>query len=247
MIGIICDAVKVTGGYEGSELKDRTIGVRSRIKMDPNLAAIVNVLQQQQEQMKATLEAFAKTEARPIPATVTSVPKFEQFDCSNETWDQYLLRLNQHLELYGVTEMDKKRAFLLSCLGPKTFSLLQNLFGEATIIEQPYATLTDKFSTHFKSTTHVQAARYSFYNCKMQPGQSYLDWVASLRGLAKDCQFNCKSEACHHLSFVDDQIRDVLIQNTPHAEVRRQCLVDPNASLADVLKKSTSICTNFED
>ena len=24
MIGIICDAVKVTGGYEGSELKDRT-------------------------------------------------------------------------------------------------------------------------------------------------------------------------------------------------------------------------------
>ena len=67
--------MKVTGGYKGSELKDRTIGVRSRIKMDPNLAAIVNVLQQQQEQMKATLEAFAKTEARPIPATVTSVPK----------------------------------------------------------------------------------------------------------------------------------------------------------------------------
>ena len=24
MIGIICDVVKVTGGYEGSELKDRT-------------------------------------------------------------------------------------------------------------------------------------------------------------------------------------------------------------------------------
>ena len=25
MIGIICDVVKVTGGYEGSELKDRTL------------------------------------------------------------------------------------------------------------------------------------------------------------------------------------------------------------------------------
>ena len=37
---------------------------------------------------------------------------------------------------------------------------------------------------------------------------------------------------------MDDQIRDVLIQNTPHAEVRRQCLIDPNASLNDVLKKA---------
>ena len=206
--------------------------------MDPNVAAILELLRHQQEQMKVTLETFAKAEVHPHRIAVQSAPKFDQFDSTKEKWEQYLLRLNQHLELHDVTDNDKKRAFLLSCLNPNIFSLLQNLFGDAKVTDQTYTALVEKLSGHFKSAIHVQAARYSFYNCKMQTGQTYPDWVATLRGLAKDCQFICKSNACNHLSFVDDQIRDVLIQHTPHPEVRRQCLIDSNASLEDVLKKA---------
>ena len=55
----------------------------------------------------------------------------------------------------------------------------------------------------------------------MAPLQTYAKWVAALRGIAKDCQLNCDSDACHHRSFVDEQIKDVIIQSTFHAEVRR--------------------------
>ena len=72
----------------------------------------------------------------------------------------------------------------------------------------------------------------------MLTGQTYPDWVATLRGVAKDGQFVCKSNAYNHLSFIDDQIRDVLIQHIPHQEVRRQCLIDSNMSLKDVLKRT---------
>ena len=37
---------------------------------------------------------------------------------------------------------------------------------------------------------------------------------------------------------MDEQIRDVIIQNTTHAEIRRQCLIEPNISLNDVMKKA---------
>ena len=147
------------------------------------------------------------------------------------------MRFKQHLDLHNVTDPGKKRAFLF-CLDPDTFSLLRNLFGSTDVTGQPFDDLIDKLSAHFKSSTHVQAARYSFYKCTMQPGQSYPEWVASLRGIAKDCNFVCKSEACHHCSYVDEQIRDVIIQNTPHAEIRRQCLIEPNISLNDVMKKA---------
>ena len=131
-----------------------------------------------------------------------------------------------------------KRDFLLSCLDPDTFSLLRNLFGSTDVTGQPFDDLIDKLSAHFKSSTYVQAARYSFYKCTMQPGQSYPEWVESLRGIAKDCNVVCKSEACHHCSYVDEQIRNVIIQNTPHAEIRRWCLIEPNISLNDVMKKA---------
>ena len=98
--------------------------------MDPNVAAILAVLRHQQELMKVTLETFAKAEIYPNRLAVQSAPRFEQFDSTKEKWEQYLLRLNQHLELYDVTDNGKKRAFLLSFLDPNTFSL-QNLFGVA--------------------------------------------------------------------------------------------------------------------
>ena len=47
-----------------------------------------------------------------------------------------------------------------------------------------------------------------------------------------------RAALCNHLSFVDDQTRDVLIQHTPHPEVRRQFLIDSNSPLKDVFKKA---------
>jgi len=45
---------------------------------------------------------------------------------------------------------------------------------------------------------------------------------------------------------LDEQIRDVIIKNTPHADARRQCLLDPNASLEDVLKKAQTYIKTLE-
>jgi len=133
---------------------------------------------------------------------------------------------------------DEKRRACLSWVGPETYVLLQNLCGDVDISRKSLQELTEKLSVHFTEVVHVQAARYAFYNCKMQPGHSYSKWAASPRGVARDCRFICKSERCNHASYVDDQIRDVIIKETPRADVRRQCLNDPDESLDDVLKKA---------
>ena len=177
--------------------------------MDRNVAALLDTMKQLQQQFVEALNKL--TQPEPVAQTVTSRPKFENFDKSREKWDQYILRFKEHLKLHNVTEQEKKRAFLLSCLGPKIFDLLQNLMGSSNVSDQSFDTFIEKLSAHFKVSTRIQAARYSFYNCMMKPGQSYSEWVATLRGIAKVCQFICKSNACNHCSYVDEQIRDVII------------------------------------
>ena len=148
--------------------------------MDPNLSGLIEAMKVQQEQFMAAITNLNRTER------VVSPPAFEHFDKAKEKWEQYLKRLNQHLELHNVVEQDKKRAFLLSCIDSSTFTLLESLFGSSDLSNKSFNELTAKLTVHFQSSVHVQAARYSFYNCKMAPGQSYADWVATLRGIAKD-------------------------------------------------------------
>ena len=76
--------------------------------MDPNMAPILEVLCHQQEQMKVSLETFAKAEVHPHRVAVQSAPKFDQFDSTKEKWEQYQLQLNQYLELHDVTVNGKK-------------------------------------------------------------------------------------------------------------------------------------------
>lgn len=212
--------------------------------MDPNITAILEYMKDQQREFMETLLNVRKEE--PAAQASNSPQKFESFNKTSESWNQYLQRLLQHLELHNVKTSERKRAFLLSCLDPDMFGLLQNLCGSNKVTEKSFEDLISKLSAHFQDTIHVQAARYTFYRCRMEPNQTYADWVAVLRGIARNCQFTCKSNECNHQSFVDEQIRDVIILNTPHPEVRRQCLLEQNISLEDVIKKATLYTKTIE-
>jgi hypothetical protein len=48
------------------------------------------------------------------------------------------------------------------------------------------------------------------------------------------------------MSYVDEQIRDMIIKETPHADVRRQRLMERDPSLDDVLKKAFAYVTTTE-
>ena len=113
--------------------------------------------------------------------------------------------------MHNVTNAGKKRAFLLSFLDLDTFSLLQNSFGPNHVAEQSVNDLINKPS----GCQPFQAAKYSFYECSMLPGESFSMWIASLRGILTGCIFICKSGASHHCSYVDELTRDEITRNTP--------------------------------
>ncbi|XP_055922730.1 uncharacterized protein K02A2.6-like, partial [Eupeodes corollae] len=68
---------------------------------------------------------------------------------------------------------------------------------------------------------------------RMKEGQKYAEWLADLRGAARDCNFVCEKTTCKE-PFVDNLLRDIIVLHTPHDVVRSAALQKPNPTLADV-------------
>lgn len=196
--------------------------------MDANtLTAILSQLQQSnQEFIRSMLEQKSIKQ--------TFISSFKYFDKSKETWATYLLQLEQHFIANNVIEDDTKRACLLSWIGGESLDLLKKFYGDKVAQEQ-FNNLIKKLTEHFEKKPHMLASRFKFYRTFMQPNQTYSEWIAELRGRAKECNFICERNDCGE-SYEDSKIRDMLILYTPHDRVRSTALQKENPTLDEVLQ-----------
>jgi len=134
-------------------------------------------------------------------------PPFPNFNKENQNWETYLQQLTQHFSAYSVQAADRKKAYFLSWAGTHIFELVKNLFGSENL---DYEQITEKLTEHFKQKRHIVAARYEFFKRQMRDSQTHKEWVADLRGIARECQFVCQS----------DGIRDQIIVHTPFDAIR---------------------------
>uniref|UniRef100_A0A5S6R6E2 RNA-directed DNA polymerase n=1 Tax=Trichuris muris TaxID=70415 RepID=A0A5S6R6E2_TRIMR len=201
----------------------------------PQMGDLLAALTEQQRTMATLIASLSQTSVSEGSSTKTSVPSFPAFDRTKEKWDVYVTRLGQHFEAHRVLADNRKRAYLLSWVVSDTFELLQKLFAGDDVTNVPYDSLVSKLSDYWKKSVHVMAARCLFYRQCLQPGQSYAEWIANLRGIGKDCQFLCPDEKCGK-SYLDSLIRIVIVTNTPDEQVRVAALQQSNPSLAQVIQ-----------
>ena len=122
---------------------------------------------------------------------------------------------------------------MVSEVGSETYELINKLFSASELDAASFDDVTRKLDEHFKHSLHELAASYTFYQCTLKPGQTYGDWVADLRCIGRDCNFGASE-------VLDRLIRDMLVLNTPHNEVRRACLREYSPTLEMVLKITNS-------
>ncbi|XP_055916130.1 uncharacterized protein K02A2.6-like [Eupeodes corollae] len=207
-------------------------------------ATLEAILKSQNDWMAQILEAqksWMETNTRGTVVGSSGMSVVQPFPAykKDENWKTYLKQLEQHFEACGVSEDKQKRAFFLSWIGSDNFETLQKLYGGEDLSTKSFKELTEKLSEHLVSKIHVLAARYQFHKTSMKPGQTYADWVADLRGVARNCKFSCPKETCSE-SYVDNMIRDIIVLYTPHDTVRTQALQKIDPELKDVLDIATA-------
>ena len=125
----------------------------------------------------------------------------EQFTGISTDWSAYQERLEQYLEandLGAIAEVEdgsnaavvqarnsKRRAILLSVMGPKTYTLLRSLITPEKPTDKSYDEILSVLKHHYAPTPSVTVQRYKFAMRKKKADETMSEYVSELRKIEK--------------------------------------------------------------
>ena len=127
--------------------------------------------------------------ARALCAMASLSGSVREFDPSQESFGAYSRWLEQYLVANSVSAPVKRRATLLSVIGPRTFALLEDLVAPQAVGDMKYEELISVLQGHFEPKSSEIVARFRFNSCCREDRESVTEYAARLRKLAKSCKF----------------------------------------------------------
>ena len=94
--------------------------------------------------------------------------KIGEFRESEETWTQYVERLEQYFLANEVEDAAKQRAILLSVCGSKTYALVRDLLQPANPAETTFKKIVEELGKHFSLKPSEIVERFKFLQPKSQ-------------------------------------------------------------------------------
>ena len=125
-----------------------------------------------------------------------------EFQGNAEGWTTYIERLECYFTANNVATDKKRRAILLACCGPATYSLICSLAAPHKPTEVPYKDLGELVQSHYNPRPSQIVQRFKFNSRTQQPGESIASYIAELLRL---------SEHCGYGQALDKMLRDCLV------------------------------------
>ena len=104
--------------------------------------------------------------------------KIDKFDSATEEWKQYEECLGNLFSANGINRDEKKRAVLLTLIGPARYKLLRNLIAPQKPGEVEYSSLMKRLADHFSPTPSEIVQHFKFNSRSRRQGQSVATFVA---------------------------------------------------------------------
>ena len=161
--------------------------------------------------------------------------KIEEYDQSVERWSDYVDRVEQFFIANGIpaAEEERRRAVLLTVIGPETYGVLRALLSPVKPSEKRYADIIDCLKTHFEPGISPIVARYKFNNCSRAQGEAVSAFIKRLREASGPCEYG---------ATLDEAIRDRLVCGVNNPAMTRRLLAESSLTL----KSATDIVLSME-
>ena len=159
-----------------------------------------------------------------------AAPLFSQvkeFDGEREEWSYYVERLDHFFEANEVTNADKKRAILLTVIGPSAYKLLRSLLAPAKLKDKTYTELVGILKKHYSPKPSETAQRFRFNSQFRQPEESVSTFMLELRSLAEFCNVG---------TALEDMLRDRLVCDINDSAVQWKLLSEHNLTFNKALE-----------
>ena len=144
------------------------------------------------------------------------------FNPREEDWTEYAERLSFYFAANGITNDAKKRAILLSCVGPTTFRLMQSLVLPASLDSLSYDDLVSKVQNRKEPALSVIVRRFQFNTRNQKPSESISEYIAVLRKAAEHCNYG---------ESLSEMLQDRLICGITNSAVQKRLLAEKELTL----------------
>ena len=144
--------------------------------------------------------------------TMSHFGRLEEFDCSSVDIDSYFERLHAFYRANNVHDSAKVDVFL-SVVGPKMYKLLKSLIAPTLPSDKTIDELYQTLKQHGQPTDSVVSRRARFYTRKQKDTESVTDFVAELKLLAAECEFD---------AFLDQVLCDIFSIGTADRETQKK-------------------------
>ncbi|GFY09083.1 uncharacterized protein K02A2.6 [Trichonephila clavipes] len=115
--------------------------------------------------------------------------QFEKFDEENENFDSFIERFETYLDVQNVPIANRAKVFV-SSLSAKLYQLLKNLLAPDIPSDQTLDKLKDALKKHLTPKPLIIPSRHKFLNRKQTEGEGISTYIAELRALAMNCDYD---------------------------------------------------------
>ena len=157
--------------------------------------------------------------------------QIHEFNSSEENIHDYLDRLSFYLEANDVTIEAKKRAVLLTVIGPQQFRLLKDLCAPSSPATKSFNELSKLLTDHHAPAPPKFLCRARFDGRTRQPNESISEYVAALRHLSEFCEFG---------DTLSDRLCEKFVTGVNSPDVQRKLLLETDLTLEKAIQLATS-------
>ncbi|GBL64618.1 hypothetical protein AVEN_79206-1 [Araneus ventricosus] len=180
---------------------------------------IAELLKQNQE----LILALQRTHGSSQKVTV----QFEKFDEENEIFDCFFERFQTYLDVQNIPADTRAKVFI-SSLSAKLYQLLKNLLAPDLPSDQNLDKLKNVLKQHLTPKPLIIPSRHKFLNRKQNEGESINCYIAELRALAINCDYDS--------NMLNIMLRDVFVSGLRDKAILDRLFEEDNVDLEKTLQ-----------
>ncbi|GFU31889.1 transposon Tf2-6 polyprotein [Trichonephila clavipes] len=152
--------------------------------------------------------------------------QFDKFDEENENFDSFLERFETYLDVQNVPTANRAKVFV-SSLSAKLYQLLKNLLAPDIPSDQTLDKLKDALKKHLTPKPLIIPSRHKFLNRKQTEGEGISTYIAELRALAMNCDYD--------KDMLNIMLRDVFVSGLRDKMILDRLFEEDNINLEKTL------------
>ncbi|GFU16485.1 uncharacterized protein K02A2.6 [Trichonephila clavipes] len=152
--------------------------------------------------------------------------QFEKFDEENENFDSFIERFETYLDVQNVPIANRAKVFV-SSLSAKLYQLLKNLLAPDIPSDQKLDKLKDALKKHLTPKPLIIPSRHKFLNRKQTEGEGISTYIAELRALAMNCDYD--------KDMLSIMLRDVFVSGLRDKMILDRLFEEDNINLEKTL------------